>query len=138
MDIWSKVKRSEVMGKIRAKDTKPEMLLRSALFKAGYRFRIHKAGLPGKPDIVMSKYKTIIFVHGCFWHFHEDCAEGRIPNSNSEYWRKKLTKNIERDSKNIKLLQDDGWQVLVVWECELKSESSILKIVDKLRMHLKI
>ncbi len=137
MDIWSKEKRSLVMGKIRSKDTMPEKVLRSALFKAGYRFRIHKAGLPGKPDIVLPKYKTVIFVHGCFWHYHKDCPEGRIPNSNSEFWKNKLARNIERDAKHVKALQDTGWQVLIVWECELKSDSSVAKIITNLKSNLK-
>jgi DNA mismatch endonuclease (patch repair protein) len=115
----------------------PEKVLRSALFKAGYRFRIHKAGLPGKPDIVLPKYKTVIFVHGCFWHYHKDCPEGRIPNSNSEFWKNKLARNIERDAKHVKALQDTGWQVLIVWECELKSDSSVAKIITNLKSNLK-
>ncbi len=109
------------MSKIRSQNTKPEKVLRSLLFKAGYRFRLHESSLPGKPDIVMPKYKTVIFVHGCFWHFHSNCNDGKIPSSNSEFWKEKLYKNVQRDIKHIKSLQSLGWQVIVVWECELKS-----------------
>lgn len=90
MDIWSKQKRSEVMSNIRSKNTKPEIILRSKLFREGFRFRIHQKNLPGKPDIVLSKYRTVIFVHGCFWHYHRKCKEGRIPLTNSNFWKEKL------------------------------------------------
>ncbi len=123
MDIWSKEKRSDVMSKIRSQNTKPEKLVRSLLFKSGFRFRIHKKDLPGKPDIVLPKYKTVIFVHGCFWHFHKDCKEGRIPNTNSKFWMEKLSKNIERDANHIINLKLLGWRVIVIWECELKTSS---------------
>jgi DNA mismatch endonuclease (patch repair protein) len=119
-DIWTKIKRSEVMSRIKGKNTKPEIILRSLLFKSGYRFRIHKKDLPGKPDIVLPKYKTVIFVHGCFWHFHKDCEEGRIPSSNSTFWKTKLEKNVTRDEKNIKTLELAGWRVITVWECEIE------------------
>lgn len=135
MDIWSKEKRSEVMKKIKGKDTKPEKTLRSALFSKGYRFRIHRKDLPGNPDIVLSKYKTAIFVHGCFWHYHEGCREGRIPSTNTEFWNNKLSKNIERDKWNIKSLEESGWKVIVIWECEIEkniteSISKLIKIFD--------
>lgn len=119
-DIWSKEKRSAVMAKIRGKNTKPEIILRSYLFKAGFRFRIHQKNLPGKPDIVLAKYKTAIFVHGCFWHYHESCKEGRIPNTNSQFWINKLSKNVERDFKNENELRQLGWNVIVVWECDIE------------------
>lgn len=128
MDIWSKHKRSEVMSKIRSKNTKPEMLLRSRLFKAGYRYRIHKKGLPGKPDIVLQKYKTAIFVHGCFWHYHTDCREGRIPPTNTAFWKTKLQKNVERDQIHKEALEKLGWKVIIVWECEIeKGLESVFK-----------
>ncbi len=130
MDIWSKDKRSDVMSKIRSKNTRPEMLLRSLLHKEGYRFRLHKKDLPGKPDIVLAQYKLIIFVHGCFWHYHKDCPEGRIPNTNSKFWREKLVKNVQKDNKHQQLLKSLGWNVLVFWECEIekKSHEVLLKI----------
>lgn len=120
-DIWSKEKRSQVMSRIRSKNTKPELFLRSWLHSQGLRFRIHRKDLPGKPDIVLPKYKTAIFVHGCFWHYHADCREGRIPNTNSKFWQDKLSKNISRDVMHQQKLRELGWRVLVVWECELES-----------------
>lgn len=122
MDIWSTEKRSEVMSKIRSKDTRPELVLRSALHKQGYRFRIHKKELPGKPDIVLPKFKTVIFVQGCFWHYHKDCPEGRIPNTNSKYWKEKLSKNVDRDLKHQESCMALGWNVLVIWECEIEKK----------------
>src|ERR1043165_660943 len=132
MDIWTREKRSEVMSKIRGTNTKPELLLRSELFREGFRFRIHQKNLPGKPDIVLAKYKTAIFVHGCFWHFHKDCRDGRIPSSNSKFWKEKLHRNITRDAKNVKELEDLGWTVLVIWECQLYSNlKSVVKRLKK-------
>lgn len=120
MDIWPKEKRSIVMSKIRSQNTKPEKQLRSLLFANGFRFRIHRKDLPGKPDVILSKFNTIIFVHGCFWHYHTDCPEGRIPSSNSEFWRNKLSKTIERDKKHIEALEKSGWKVIIIWECEIE------------------
>jgi DNA mismatch endonuclease (patch repair protein) len=119
MDIWSKEKRSEVMSKIRSENTKPEKILRSWFYANGLHFRIHRKDLPGKPDIVFAKYKTVIFVHGCFWHYHKDCREGRIPSTNSKFWEEKLLKNIQRDEKHQLKLKELGWKVIVVWECEI-------------------
>lgn len=126
MDIWSQHKRSEVMSKIKGKNTKPEMILRSLLFKEGFRFRIHKKNLPGKPDIVLPKYRTAIFVHGCFWHYHKDCREGRIPSTNSKFWKEKLLKNVEKDERYIELLKENGWNVIVVWECEIEKLAEVV------------
>ena len=122
MDIWSKQKRSQVMSRIRSKDTKPEKILRSALHKLGFRFRLYKKGLPGKPDIVLPKFGTVILVHGCFWHHHNACNEGRIPSTNSIYWKDKIMKNVARDSKNRVALEEGGWKVMTVWECEIEKE----------------
>ncbi len=119
------------MGKIRSKNTKPEVLLRKALFAKGYRYRIHNKLLPGKPDIVLPKFKTAIFVHGCFWHFHEDCREGRIPSTNSLYWKNKLSKNVERDLKHQEALKQQGWDVLIIWECEIeKNIAAVLELIE--------
>lgn len=128
--------RSQNMAKIRSTNTKPERLIRSALFKRGFRFRIHRKDLPGKPDIVLSKYKTAIFVHGCFWHLHNACNEGRIPKSRVEYWKPKLLRNIERDKIHLKSLQLLEWKVLVIWECEIESnlEKVIRDIISKLKI----
>ncbi len=131
MDHLSKEKRSWNMSRIRSKDTKPELLARSALHKMGYRFRlngkvsknIYKKGvLPGKPDIVLAKYRTVIFVHGCFWHRHEGCSRCTTPSTNQNYWLEKFEKNKFRDKLVIKGLKDMGWQVIVIWECEVKSD----------------
>jgi DNA mismatch endonuclease (patch repair protein) len=130
MDILSKKKRSEVMSRIRGKNTKPEMILRSELFRLGFRFRVHKKDLPGKPDIVLPKYRMAIFVHGCFWHYHNACREGRIPSTNSNFWKVKLQKNITRDEENIKALRKDKWRVIVIWECEI--EKQLDKILKKI------
>lgn len=130
MDIWTIEKRSEVMSRIRGKNTKPEMILRSQLFKLGFRFRVHHKDLPGKPDIVLPKYKTVIFVHGCFWHYHKDCREGRIPSTNSIFWEEKLLKNVEKDKRHIEALKEGGWNVIVVWECEI--EKNIIAVMNNI------
>ncbi|MBN2572335.1 MAG: DNA mismatch endonuclease Vsr [Ignavibacteriales bacterium] len=132
MDIWTSEKRSEVMSKIRSKNTKPELLIRSELYKLGYRFRLHQKNLPGKPDIVLKKYSTVIFIHGCFWHYHKKCRDGKIPNSNIEYWKNKLINNSKRDKKHKSQLKKIGWHVITIWECEIKNDitKQILKIVD--------
>ncbi|MHB1687810.1 MAG: very short patch repair endonuclease [Ignavibacteriaceae bacterium] len=130
MDIWDKEKRSDVMRKIKGKNTKPELILRSALFKQGYRFRIHKKDLPGKPDVFLPKYKTIIFVHGCFWHYHKNCPEGRIPSTNSKFWKEKLEKNVVKDKRHNSQLRKLGWKVIIVWECEV--EKKLEKILKKI------
>lgn len=135
MDIWSKEKRSQVMSKIRSKNTKPELILRSALFKKGYRYRIHKKDLPGKPDIAFTKKKVAVFVHGCFWHYHKGCPEGRIPDTNSKFWKEKLFKNVERDKKNQEVLEKMGWTVLVIWECEI--EKHLSESLHKIKIKLK-
>jgi len=138
MDIWSQKKRSEVMSKISSKNTKPEIILRSQLFKAGFRYRIHQKGLPGKPDIVLPKYKTVIFVHGCFWHFHQHCREGRIPTTNSSFWKTKLEKNVERDKGHNFNLKKNGWNVITIWECEIESSLEVVvnDIIIKLKSNL--
>ncbi|HMN16787.1 MAG TPA: DNA mismatch endonuclease Vsr [Ignavibacteriaceae bacterium] len=123
------------MSKIRGKNTKPEMILRSELFKLGFRFRVHQKDLPGKPDIVLPKYKTAIFVHGCFWHYHKDCREGRIPTSNSKFWTEKLQRNISKDEANIKALRKAKWKVIVVWECDI--ENRLGKVFNYIQKSLK-
>ncbi len=127
-DKHSKETRSYNMSRIRSKDTKPEELVRKSLFSRGFRYRKNDARLPGKPDIVLPKYKTVIFVNGCFWHGHEGCKYFVWPKNNEEFWRTKITGNIQRDEKNYALLAQLGWKVLVVWECELKKS----KVADRL------
>lgn len=107
------------MGRIKGRDTAPEVQVRSILHRAGYRFRLHRKDLPGKPDIVLPRHKTAIFVHGCFWHRHKGCSNCSTPKSNVEFWEAKFSGNVERDRRNVKKLQNSGWRVVVVWECEL-------------------
>lgn len=111
--------RSEIMSRVRSKDTRPEMIVRRMLHKAGYRYRLHAAGLPGKPDLVFVGRKKVIFIHGCFWHMHESCAMARIPKSRVEFWTAKLLANRNRDTRNVAELRQAGWEVLTIWECEL-------------------
>lgn len=128
MDTLTKEKRSWNMSRIKSKDTKPEMLVRSALHRAGYRFRLHVKELPGKPDIVLPKYKTVIFVHGCFWHRHKRCSGATMPSTNQDFWKEKFRQNVKRDKKEQSALKRLGWKVIVIWECELK-EVSFLEIL---------
>ena len=134
MDKFSKKKRTEVMSNIRSKNTKPEILLRKELFKRGFRYRIHDKKLPGKPDIVLKKYKIAIFVHGCFWHLHSGCREGRLPSTRREYWEPKLLGNVLRDKLHVSNLEKLGWTVLTFWECEI--DKSLDEIITKISKHL--
>ena len=122
VDKVSKEVRSYNMSRIRSKDTKPEILVRSYLFSKGLRFRKNDKRYPRSPDVVLPKYKTIVFVHGCFWHLHEGCKYAVMPKSNVEFWEEKLYGNIERDKRNKKELEEMGWKVITVWECELKKD----------------
>jgi len=122
MDNLSSDKRKKIMSSIRSKNTKPEMFVRKVLHGKGIRFRIHAKDLPGKPDIVIRKYKLAIQVNGCFWHQHSGCQENRIPNSNKKFWKDKLKRNVDRDKKNHALLTKDGFKVFYFWECEIKNE----------------
>lgn len=127
------------MSKIRSKNTKPELTLRKALFARGFRYRVNDKRLPGKPDIVLPKYKTIIFLHGCFWHRHENCKyAGNIPKTNTEYWINKITSNRERDKINLQKLTALGWNVLIVWECEIQHEykHDIKPLIDRISAEL--
>jgi len=128
MDIVSPQKRSEMMSGIRGKNTKPEMLIRSILFKAGYRFRLHRKDLPGTPDIVMPGRRVAIFIHGCFWHRHHDCSLARLPKSNAEFWKAKLSENGRRDRTQYRELAKLGWRVLVIWECAIRREHDIARL----------
>ena len=128
-DLYTKERRSEIMSRIRARDTLPELRVRRTLHKMGYRYRLHRKDLPGKPDIVLPKWKTVIHVHGCFWHGHT-CCEGRVPKTNRGYWRPKLKRNIRRDSEHSAELRRLGWNQIVVWECETGS-------LERLERHLR-
>jgi DNA mismatch endonuclease, patch repair protein len=127
VDTVSKEKRSEIMSRVRGKDTTPEMAVRRLVFSLGYRYRLHDARLPGKPDLVFAGRRKVIFVHGCFWHRHDGCALARLPKSRIDFWARKLAGNKERDERNIAALRDLGWRVLVLWECELGNSSRLLK-----------
>lgn len=121
-DVHNKKTRSYNMSQIRSKDTKPELIVRKFLFRQGYRFRLHQKKLPGKPDLVLHKYKTVIFVNGCFWHGHEGCKYFVIPKTRTEWWRNKILRNKELDSSNILMLKKSGWNVITIFECELKKD----------------
>lgn len=131
MDVISPEKRSEIMSRIGSKNTKPEIIVRKVLHGLGYRFRLHRKDLPGKPDIVLPKHNAAIFVHGCFWHGHT-CKKGQNrPATNKEFWHAKLNRNIERDRENVLQLKKMGWKVLTIWECEAKNTSRLIKIISK-------
>jgi DNA mismatch endonuclease, patch repair protein len=120
-DVHNKETRSYNMSQIKGKNTKPEMLVRKFLHANGFRYRLHVKDLPGKPDIVLPKYKTVIFVHGCFWHEH-GCHLFKWPSTNQEFWKNKISENIERDKRAIKVLKKLEWKIIILWECDLKSQ----------------
>jgi len=115
------------MRQIASKNTVPEVFFRKLIHRAGFRYRLHVKTLPGKPDLVLKKYRTVVFIHGCFWHGHENCKRGNKPKTNKKYWDNKIERNIERDRKNVIMLRKAGWHTFVVWECELKKPESVLK-----------
>jgi DNA mismatch endonuclease, patch repair protein len=131
MDKLSAERRSANMRQIRSHNTAPELLLRRMLHRAGYRFRLHRKDLPGKPDLVFPRRRKVIFVHGCFWHQHPGCREGRIPQSRREYWEPKLARNRQRDEAAYTSLKEHGWEALVVWECELKDTSAAMRTTQR-------
>src|SRR5450432_3653395 len=123
VDVHTKAVRSYNMSRIRAKNTKPEISVRQYLFAKGFRYRLHVKDLPGKPDIVLPKYKTVIFVHGCFWHGHEGCKYYKVPKTRTEWWLNKIGTNIANDTNAETLLKAAGWNIIKIWECELKKSS---------------
>ena len=125
MDKLTPERRSANMRAIRSKGMKPELIVRQLAHRLGYRFRLHRKDLPGKPDLAFIGKRKAIFVHGCFWHQHSACREGRPPSSNAEYWGPKLGRNVQRDRDNLEKLEEIGWQVLVVWECETGDKSAL-------------
>ena len=125
VDTIDKVTRSAVMARVRSEDTGPELRLRRALFAHGFRYRLHNRQLPGTPDLVLAKYGAVVFVHGCFWHWH-GCRRSRLPATNAEYWTAKIERNCARDRKSVRELRERGWRILVVWECALAA-----RLVDK-------
>ena len=122
MDDKTPEQRSINMSHIRSKDTKPEEIVRKNLFARGFRYRKNDTRYPGKPDLVLPKYQTVIFINGCFWHQH-GCSRSTLPKTNQDYWIPKIQRNVERDRQNIKALEDAGWKVIVIWECELKKKT---------------
>jgi DNA mismatch endonuclease (patch repair protein) len=130
-DRITTAQRSKLMGRIRRADTKPELIIRRMLHGLGYRFRVQLKGVPGRPDLAFTRRRKIIQVHGCFWHFHEDCPSARIPTTRTEFWTAKFTRTRERDRRLEKAAADAGWECLVVWECELKDVTALkAKLVD--------
>jgi DNA mismatch endonuclease (patch repair protein) len=131
-DVVDRATRSRMMSGIRARDTKPEIIVRKYLHAHGFRYRIAPKGLPGKPDIVLSKYHTVVFVHGCFWHGHSGCDYFVWPRTRHEFWRAKINSNRSRDRRAIKALLGDGWRVGVVWECETRKTETLVRLLDEL------
>ena len=129
--------RSRIMSRVKGTDTQPEKIVRSQLHHLGFRFRLHRKDLPGKPDIVLPRYHKVVFVHGCFWHGHPGCPRAARPTSNSAFWEKKLTRNAERDAANLDKLEALGWDVLIVWQCETKRADDLQKkLIDFLKPEL--
>ena len=126
-DRFSREERSEIMSRIKGRDTKPEMVVRSAVHRMGYRFRLHRRDLPGCPDIVLPRHCKVIFVHGCFWHGHRGCRRSKRPETNTVFWNRKLDANAERDRRFRRALTGMGWRVLVVWECETRDAEKLLR-----------
>lgn len=124
------------MAKISGKDTKPEIAIRKALHAKGLRYRKNVSNLPGKPDIVLKKYRTVIFINGCFWHGH-NCRKSALPKTNSDFWKDKIQKNILRDSKNIQELEVNGWQVITIWGCEIAKKSNLSTVTEDLFLKIK-
>lgn len=134
-DVMTPQQRHDCMSHIRSKNTKPEQLVRQALWHQGFRYRLHVKDLPGKPDIVLPKYKAAIFINGCFWHGHEGCRDFVVPKSNTAFWLEKIGKNKERDARDGSALASAGWKVITIWECELKKpviEATLDSLVQSL------
>jgi DNA mismatch endonuclease, patch repair protein len=131
MDVFTKEKRSQIMARVRGKNTKPELMVRSVLHGMGYRFRLHRKDLPGNPDIVLPKHKKVIFVHGCFWHGHSTCLRSKRPTTNQTFWDNKLDGNIKRDRRFRRELRRLDWEVLTVWECETKNSEKLLRKLER-------
>ena len=135
-DVLSKEQRKRCMSHVRGKDTKPEVMVRQFLFAQGFRYRLYRKDLPGKPDIVLPKYKTVIFINGCFWHGHTGCKYATIPEANHDFWLAKISGNIERDKSNYAKLHKLGWNIIEIWQCELKPkfrEQTLNNLLTELR-----
>jgi DNA mismatch endonuclease (patch repair protein) len=123
-DTVDEATRSRIMASVKAKNTRPELALRKALHALGFRFRLHRKGLPGTPDLVLAKYRAAVFVHGCYWHRHEGCRYASVPITRADFWNEKFRTNIERDRKALAALQGTGWRTAIIWECALKNDSA--------------
>ncbi|MCH5213696.1 MAG: DNA mismatch endonuclease Vsr [Muribaculaceae bacterium] len=135
-DTMTPEQRHRCMAAIRGKDTKPEMLVRRYLHSLGYRYGLHNKKLPGSPDLVLRKYKTVIFIHGCFWHGHEGCKFYRLPKTNEEFWEEKITRNRRRDQETATKLAAKGWNVVTIWECDLKNKEKRERTLSNLHFTL--
>lgn len=135
-DVHSKETRSYNMSRIKGKNTKPELIVRSFLHQNGYRYRLHSKDLPGKPDIVLKKYKTVVFVHGCFWHGHMGCKYFVVPKTRTQWWLDKINRNKAKDAESYEALIDQNWKIITIWECELKKgkiETTLDNLLNELR-----
>jgi DNA mismatch endonuclease, patch repair protein len=134
VDVHDSETRSYNMSQIKAKDTKPELIVRKYLHKKGFRFRLHSNKLPGKPDIILPKFKTIIFINGCFWHGHDGCNKFVVPRTRTEWWLNKINKTKKRDAQVSQELKQMGWKVIIIWECELKSnaDEQLFKLTEEI------
>lgn len=130
-DVFSPEKRSWIMSRVKGRDTKPEILVRSIVHQMGYRFRIHRRDLPGNPDIVLPRHGKVIFVHGCFWHGHERCLRSKRPTTNKKFWNDKLDGNIKRDERFRRALAHIGWKAIVVWQCETRKPDRLLRKLER-------
>ena len=135
-DSLTPEQRSALMRKVRSKDTTPEMKVRRALHAKGIRYRLHHPDLPGKPDLVLSRFRTCIFVHGCFWHGHESCRKASVPKTNTDFWVKKISRNRERDREVRTLLEEIGWRVVTVWECQTEKSERLEKLIEEIVLEL--
>lgn len=133
MDIFDEKKRSAIMARVRSRDTRPELIVRSYLHQNGLRFRLAPAGLPGSPDIVLPVRRTVVFVHGCFWHRHEGCSRATMPKTRRGFWAEKFDRNVARDADAAAALRRLGWHVFVVWECETRDERRLKRLVALIR-----
>ncbi|QDL99514.1 DNA mismatch endonuclease Vsr [Rhodopseudomonas palustris] len=132
MDRISRAQRSANMRAVKSQDTGPEMLVRRAAHAMGLRFRLHKQDLPGRPDLTFARYRTAVFVHGCFWHGHAGCSRAKLPSSNFEFWSQKLKGNVERDRRNQEALERGGWHVAVVWQCQIPDLRAATEAVSRI------
>lgn len=131
VDTLSPERRSWLMSRVAAKNTKPELIVRRALTALGYRYRLHRTDLPGKPDIVFPSMRKAIFVHGCFWHRHANCSGASTPKSNVVFWRTKFESNVERDKRNVRALRRNGWSVLIVWQCQTRNPERLTRRLER-------